>query len=110
MDGTKAAKARALNTRVVHPDMYAHLLDHLQPALSRDVRVLPKTRQPATLRHAAGIEAPPGQTASESLAASVGPNPATVRAWARANGIEVGTRGRLHQDVFDAYAAAHTDN
>lgn len=30
-DGTKAAKARALGTRVVHLDAYEILLQHLQP-------------------------------------------------------------------------------
>lgn len=32
MDGTKAARARDLRTRIVHPDTYEILLRHLQPA------------------------------------------------------------------------------
>lgn len=52
MEGTKAAKARELGTRVVHPDTYTHLLGHLQPALARDVRALPKAAARfATVRH-----------------------------------------------------------
>ena len=32
MDGTKAASAAKLGGRVVHPDQFLDLLDHLQPA------------------------------------------------------------------------------
>jgi len=32
MDGTKAASAAQLGTRVVHPDQFEVLLSHLQPA------------------------------------------------------------------------------
>lgn len=32
---------------------------------------------------------------------------AKVRAWAREQGIEVGTRGRLRPEVFEAYRAAN---
>lgn len=35
------------------------------------------------------------------------PTPAQIRAWAKENGIEVGTRGRLSAEVREAYAAAH---
>lgn len=35
---------------------------------------------------------------------------AQIRAWARDNGFDVPTRGRLPQDVTDAYKAAHKDN
>lgn len=33
--------------------------------------------------------------------------PSSVRMWARDNGYNVGTRGRLHPDVIKAYNAAH---
>lgn len=112
MEGTKAAKARELGTRTLHPETYAVLLTHLQPALGRDVRALPKTKPAPAPRHAArtaeaASEAP---TPVSAQATASGPNPAAVRAWARANGYEVGTRGRLHQDLFDAYAAAHREH
>ena len=35
------------------------------------------------------------------------PNPADVRAWARENGYEVSSRGRIPADVLQAYGAAH---
>lgn len=35
------------------------------------------------------------------------PNAADVRAWARENGYDVSTRGRVPADVLQAYAAAH---
>jgi DNA polymerase-3 subunit epsilon len=109
MDGTKAARARELGTRVVHPDTYVLLLGHLQPALARDVRAFPKSRPLATPRHAAETQTSSASVSPEAAPTASGPNPAAVRAWARANGIEVGTRGRLHQDVFDAYFAAHPE-
>lgn len=36
-----------------------------------------------------------------------GPTPAEIRAWARANGMEVSERGRVSEEVRSAYAAAH---
>lgn len=32
---------------------------------------------------------------------------ARIREWARANGMDVASRGRIAQDVIDAYEAAH---
>ena len=90
--GTKAHAAAEFGVRVVHPDEFEQLLDHVQPAIPR-----PAT-QPARLgatRDSGGRE--PSGTVDPSL----------VRQWARANGITVGTRGRLHQDVFDAYLRAN---
>jgi hypothetical protein len=42
-----------------------------------------------------------------TAAATTGPAPAEVRAWARENGFDVPDRGRVSQEVRDAYAAAH---
>lgn len=39
MDGTKAASASRLGTRVVHPDQFQVLLDHLQPGKAKKARV-----------------------------------------------------------------------
>lgn len=36
-----------------------------------------------------------------------GPSPADIRSWARDNGFEVPDRGRVSQQVKDAYLAAH---
>lgn len=110
MDGTKAAKARELATRTTHPDTYAVLLDYLQPALDRAIKALPKTRSPAMPRHAGNGSTSAAETLGTELVALLhGPNPAAVRAWARANGYEVGVRGRIHKDLIHAYVAAHPE-
>lgn len=36
-----------------------------------------------------------------------GPSPADIRAWARENGFDVPDRGRVSQQVRDAYVAGH---
>ncbi|WP_323378383.1 histone-like nucleoid-structuring protein Lsr2 [Streptomyces smaragdinus] len=38
---------------------------------------------------------------------SVAPDPATVRAWASSNGMEVPARGRIPKRVYEAFNAAH---
>lgn len=48
-----------------------------------------------------------GGRAGGSAASSGGPAPAEIRAWARENGHDVPERGRVSQEVRDAYAAAH---
>lgn len=101
MDGTKAAKARELGTRIVHPDVYAALLTHLQPATARQARQSSKVqaRPPVDV---------PAATATGSIALAAA-SPAVIRAWAIENGYDVGTRGRLHADVIQAYATAHAN-
>lgn len=116
-DGTKWAKARELSTRTVHPDTYRVLLDHLQPAITRTARPLPNTRPAPAPRHLATSEMPViGPSETDAIkppaipvppAVHQGPNPAVVRAWARANGLEVGARGRIHADIFAAYDQAN---
>jgi DNA polymerase-3 subunit epsilon len=112
IDGGKAAKARELGTRTVHPDQYAVLLQHLQPALSRAIKAIPKSRPQPAPKHAAGTDfaaadGPPAP--GDVISKAPGPNPALARQWARENGFEVGVRGRSHKDVLDAYIAAHPD-
>lgn len=94
--GTKLEAARDLGTRIVHPDEFAILLDHIQPAVARTV---------TTRKH--GRSTPGASTAGASPAPSR-VEPAVVRAWARTAGIEVNARGRLSQAVLDQYQAAHT--
>jgi DNA polymerase-3 subunit epsilon len=110
MDGTKAAKARELGTRTLHPDVYSVLLQHLQPALARGIKPVPTAAPPSAQRQA--TENPETAEAAHVAAAVqtvlAGPNPAEVRAWARANGYQVGARGRLHQDLSDAYLRANS--
>ncbi|GAA1351989.1 Lsr2 family protein [Falsarthrobacter nasiphocae] len=40
-------------------------------------------------------------------AASRSGHTAKVRAWAKEQGFNVSDRGRIHQEIFDKYAAAH---
>nr|WP_246391116.1 exonuclease domain-containing protein [Nocardioides soli] len=122
MNGTKAARARELGTRTLDPDTYTLLLAHLQPTLPRDVKALPKTKTPISPTTSAAPEraahvVPSDAEASKGGLAAVpgpavpltptGPNPAVVRAWARANGFEVGVRGRLPKDLVAAYVEAN---
>lgn len=49
-----------------------------------------------------------GKTAKRSASSTAAPSQAaTVRAWAVANGIEVGTRGRVNPEVVAKFEAAH---
>ena len=91
VDGTKARAARELGTRVVTPNTFQTLLDHVQPALTPSQRA-PRSR------------ANPVRPSTDDSADST-----RVRQWARDNGITVGERGRISQDVLDAYTRAHAD-
>jgi DNA polymerase-3 subunit epsilon len=107
MDGTKAADARALGTRIVHPSELVVLLDHLQPALPRAVKATAKARPVTT--SAGSPAAKQSQEADAVLIAAAPPAvpPGVIRAWARVQGYEVGERGRLHSDVIAAFHRAH---
>ena len=107
-EGGKAADAAALGTRTVTPEVFETLLRHLQPAAPTPAVVVPAQRpqpQPA-VESVAGH--PDRATSTGSAAIAAGVTPAAVRTWARANGYDVGARGRLPAEVFDAYARAHT--
>ncbi len=95
--GTKSEAASRVGCRIVHPNDFATLLQHLQPAIPRQLKKVPPSAaaEPATGGPAAPAEDP----------LAVRADPAVVRQWARDNGYAVGTRGRLHQDLFDAYTA-----
>ncbi|HET7683024.1 MAG TPA: Lsr2 family protein [Marmoricola sp.] len=45
--------------------------------------------------------------AAGAATSSGGPSPADIRAWARENGMDVPDRGRVSEEVRQAYAAAH---
>jgi DNA polymerase-3 subunit epsilon len=107
VDGTKAAKARELGTRTIHPDVYKVLLAHLQPAATRDAKPVPKSPRATPPRHAAAPASMADATTAGVDAPSTRPSPAEVRAWARTNGYDVGVRGRLNKDLIEAYLAAH---
>ncbi|WP_402464177.1 exonuclease domain-containing protein [Isoptericola aurantiacus] len=95
--GGKAAKAADLGLRTVHPDHFEILLAHLQPAASA-VEASPVPP--------AAAEAPLRATPQPASAGSTAPHPAAVRRWARENGHEVSSRGRLPRAVVEAYERA----
>jgi DNA polymerase-3 subunit epsilon len=84
----------------VHPDVFDTMLAHLQPAVER-LAAAPVERK---IRLAADLALTPAADGAAAPAAS----PAMVRAWALRNGHEVGTRGRIHADIWAAYAAANS--
>jgi hypothetical protein len=55
------------------------------------------------------LDASPLWERVEAPAAPSGPKTADVRAWARAQGIEVTPRGKLPAELVDRYIAAHAD-
>lgn len=94
---TKAQAARELNTRIVTPDVFAELVHYVQPA---------KT-EAATRTQAVSVPSPVAPTTATTTGSTLlAPGPA-IRAWARAQGLPVGVRGRLATEVINAYAAAH---
>ncbi|MCR2816586.1 exonuclease domain-containing protein [Microbacterium jiangjiandongii] len=97
--GTKLAKATELGTRIVTPADFAILLSHLQPAITNVGKAQPKART-----------SPTGDTVTEPAAAptkrQVGVPPSEIRAWAAANGHQVGVRGRLPAEIIEAYELA----
>lgn len=102
VEGNKVADARRLGTRVVTPEVFAVLVDNVQPAEVAEARPVAVTSaRVATTRDPRVPRAP--------RAALQGVLPSEVRRWARENGFEIGDRGRLPQDVLDAYVAARSD-
>jgi DNA polymerase-3 subunit epsilon len=108
-DGGKADNAATLGTRLVHPDEFTLLLDHLQPAVSKSAVAAPVPRLGAASAAAVASSTVVVAEGRTLPAAHVGPSPAAVRAWARANGSEVGERGRLPVEVTEAYRRAETE-
>lgn len=96
MDGGKAGRARELGARVVHPNDFRILLDHLQPAQQREIKAPPEPRTAAQ----------PKALASVLVNLPEGVAPVDVREWGRQNGWEVGVRGRLNRDLLAAFVAA----
>lgn len=99
MDGGKAGRARELGARVVHPNDFCQLLDHLQPAKPREIKAAPKPPQAAQPK--------PPSSAAVYVPESV--TPAEIREWGRLNGWEVGVRGRLNDELVAAFVAAYDD-
>ena len=111
MDGGKAARARELDTRIVHPRVYRVMLSHLQPSLSRVAGAVPEAPmapEPGRLTLAESDSTSPGVVGPRAVENPPAPSPAAVRTWARANGLEVGVRGRLPREVLQAFTSAQT--
>lgn len=92
--GGKAEAADQLGTRVVTPGEFAVLLRHIQPIAIATER---KNSQPPSPRSIHLAIAPSGSDGRTP--------PGDVRAWAIANGYEVGVRGRLSAEIWAAHAA-----
>ena len=101
--GGKADEAAGRGTPRIHPDEFTTLLKHLQPAVKKAPAALPRPRT-APDRSAP----PPASMAAGAMPAAHGAiSPAAVRAWARANGHDVGERGRLPAELTEAFRRAH---
>ncbi|WP_406081273.1 exonuclease domain-containing protein [Micromonospora sp. NBC_00858] len=98
---TKAQAAREFKTRIVTPEVFAELVHYVQPAkteaATRTPAITVPSPTPATTARMAA-------TTTDSTLPASGP---TIRAWARANGLPVGVRGRLATEIVNAYAVAH---
>jgi DNA polymerase III subunit epsilon len=129
--GTKAAAAAKCGCRVVHPDVFEVLLQHLQPALPRHGVGAP-TPAPMTVADLrdrtsafttgsisptssallpSEVQAPALPTDAAGIPDTVGltrpvVSHAVVRQWARDSGYQVSDRGRLPRELVDAYHAA----
>lgn len=71
----------------------AELLDEVAPMVTEPVAVTPESYDPGP----DNVSATPPE-----------PDRETVRAWAKAQGIEVAEKGQLRKAVWDAYEAAHS--
>ncbi|MEP7736996.1 hypothetical protein ABKW28_05025 [Nocardioides sp. 31GB23] len=115
MHGGKHEKATALGVRMVEPATYRRLLEHLQPhAKSAADPVATASNSTSPTVRATGSASPGAATDEVAVAPRTAPtaatvSAATVRAWGRDNGWNLGQRGRLPADLQDAYAAAHAD-
>jgi hypothetical protein len=57
-------------------------------------------------RRTSGRAAPARPASRRSAAKGDGPSPSELREWARANGYQVSERGRISEQIREAYAAA----
>lgn len=93
--GVKAIAAAQLDTRIVQPAEFATLLRHIQSAVVATERKSPLPEAP---RRPQTTSVPPGSDRTSP--------PGEVRAWAIANGYEVGARGRLSAEIWEAHRAS----
>lgn len=60
----------------------------------------------AKARRVQGVRRAPGRPAGSRTTVKRNPEIAAIRKWAQENGYNVSNRGRIHQDIQDAYHAA----
>ncbi|HTJ72421.1 MAG TPA: Lsr2 family protein [Actinospica sp.] len=87
-------------------DNYEYIVDLNEKNFEELKAVLAKYIEVATPLGKVYRAAPQRPTARRRAAAE-GPSTAEMREWAKKNGHEVSDRGRLQQEVIDAYLAAH---
>lgn len=103
----KLACAQALGTRTVTPEVFAALLQHLQPSARERKAAIPVQRPSTGPADGPGDSNDHPAAAGDAAPEAAGVSPAQVRAWAREQGLEVGARGRMPIEMFEAYRAAN---
>jgi DNA polymerase-3 subunit epsilon len=94
----KARAARELGTRVVSPAVFAALVESVQPA---------SVPQPRVQDDGEAVRAADPPAPTPFLPQADRPeDPATIRAWAREQGLDIGLRGRIPASVLAAYRAS----
>lgn len=96
LDGTKADRTVSfgLEGDQYEIDLSQANIDKLQDALAKYVEAARKVRPTRARRTGSRQGGTPGKSA-------------LVREWARARGMKVSERGRVSQEIIDAYEAAH---
>lgn len=80
-------------------------LQHLRNEIDLEIRSIERGLKLREKR-ARAITRRPRQRDAAPVAGDV--QPRVVRAWARAQGLDVGTRGKVHHDIVQAYIDHHT--
>lgn len=87
-------------------DNYEYVIDLNEKNLEQLKTVLAKYIEAATPLGKVYRATPP-RPINRRRAALEGPSTAEMREWAKKNGLDVSDRGRLNQEVIDAYLSAH---
>lgn len=89
---------------------FATRLDQLLALRARlDREITEERERRARIERLRGSNFPKaGQRPGDPAVPGPRPEPAVVREWARRNGVPVGLRGRIKDDVYAAYARAHS--